>query len=62
VPYARRVFRRRTTLLLAGSVTSAAALALIGLAPNFVAALTLMGLWAVVFAATMPVRRRSSTT
>src|SRR5467141_688935 len=57
VPYAGRVFRRRTTLLLAGSVTSAAALALIGLAPNFVAALALMGLWAVVFAATMPVRQ-----
>src|SRR2546425_3459280 len=57
VPYAGRVFRRRTTLLFAGSVTSAAALALIGLAPNFVAALALMGLWAVVFAATMPVRQ-----
>ena len=57
VPYAGRVFRRRTTLLLAGSVTSAAALALIGLAPNFVAALALMGLWAVVFAATMPIRQ-----
>src|SRR5439155_1556748 len=57
VPYAGRVFRRRTTLLLAGSVTSAAALALIGLAPNFVAALALMGLWALVFAATMPVRQ-----
>jgi MFS family permease len=57
VPYAGRVFRTRTTLLLAGSATSAAALALIGLAQNFVAALTLMGLWAVVFAATMPVRQ-----
>ncbi|HYV86747.1 MAG TPA: MFS transporter [Patescibacteria group bacterium] len=57
VPYAGRFFRRRTTLLVAGSVTSAATLALIGLAPGFVAALTLMGLWAVVFAATMPVRQ-----
>jgi MFS family permease len=57
VPCAGRVFRRRTTLLLAGSVTSAAALALIGLAPRFVAALALMGLWALVFAATMPVRQ-----
>jgi MFS family permease len=57
VPYAGRVFRRRTTLLLAGSATSALALALIGLAPGFVAALALMGLWAVVFAATMPVRQ-----
>jgi MFS family permease len=57
VPHAGRVFRRRTTLLLAGSVTSAFALALIGLARGFVAALALMGLWAVVFAATMPVRQ-----
>ena len=57
VPHAGRVFRRRTTLLLAGSVTSAASLALIGVAPHFVAALALMGLWAVVFAATMPVRQ-----
>jgi MFS family permease len=57
VPYAGRVFRKRTTLLLAGSVTSATALALIGLAPGFVAALALMGLWALVFAATMPVRQ-----
>jgi MFS family permease len=57
VRYAGRVFRRRTRLLLAGSVTSAAALALIGRAPGFVAALALLGLWAVVFAATMPVRQ-----
>jgi MFS family permease len=57
VPHAGRVFRRRTTLLLAGSAASAAALALIGLAPNFAAALALMGLWALVFAATMPVRQ-----
>ena len=57
VRYAGRVFRRRTTLLLAGSVTSAAALALIGRAPGFVAALALLGLWAIVFAATMPVRQ-----
>jgi len=57
VPYAGRIFRRRTTLLLVGSVTSMVALALIGLAPNFAAALTLLGLWALVFAATMPVRQ-----
>jgi MFS family permease len=57
VPYAGRVFRRRTTLLLAGSLTSAAALALLGLAPGFVAALALLSLWAIVFAATMPIRQ-----
>jgi MFS family permease len=57
VPHGGRAFRRRTTLLLAGSVASSATLALIGLAPNLVAALALMGLWAFVFAATMPVRQ-----
>jgi len=55
VPHASRVFSRRTTLLLAGATTSAAALALIGLSRNFVAALALMGVWALVFAAITPV-------
>jgi MFS family permease len=57
VPHAGRIFRRRTTLLVVGSVTSAVALALIGRAPSFVAALALLGAWAIVFAATMPVRQ-----
>jgi MFS family permease len=57
VPYAGRMFRRRTTLLIAGSVTSALALAAIGLAPGFVVALALLGAWAIVFAAVMPVRQ-----
>ena len=55
VPYAPRLFRRRTTLLLIGGVVSAAALLVIGLVPNFAAVLTLLGLWALVFAAIMPV-------
>ncbi|HEV8200503.1 MAG TPA: MFS transporter [Candidatus Polarisedimenticolia bacterium] len=57
VPHAGRMFRRRTTLLIAGSVTSALALAAIGLAPGFVTALALLGAWAIVFAAVMPVRQ-----
>jgi len=57
VPYAHRAFRRRTTVLLFGSVVSAAALALIGLAPNFWVALTLLAVWALVFAGTVPVRQ-----
>jgi len=57
VPYAGRMFRRRTTLLIAGSVTSALALAAIGLAPGFVMALALLGAWAIVFAAVMPIRQ-----
>jgi MFS family permease len=57
VPHVRRVFRRRTSLLLFGSVVSVAALALIGLVSNFWVALGLLGIWAIVFAATLPVRQ-----
>jgi MFS family permease len=57
VPHARKVFRRRTSFLLFGTVMSGAALALIGLTSRFWIALTLMGLWAIVFAAAMPIRQ-----
>ena len=57
VPYVRSVFRRRTSVLLFGLVLSAAALALIGLVSNFWLALSLLGVWAIVFAATLPVRQ-----
>ncbi|HSB60671.1 MAG TPA: MFS transporter [Vicinamibacteria bacterium] len=56
VPHLRRAFHRRTSLLLVGSVASAGALALIGLVSSFAWALVLLAIWAVVFAATMPVR------
>jgi MFS family permease len=56
VPYLRLVFRRRTTLLLAGTVASAAALALIGLRVDFWIALAALAVWAIVFAASIPVR------
>lgn len=55
VPSVPRLFRRRTGVLLAACVTSAIALALVGLVPRFGVVLALMGLWAVVFAATTPV-------
>jgi MFS family permease len=57
VPHADRVFRRRTSLLLAGSLTGTTALALIGLTSSFWAALALLAVWALVFAATVPVRQ-----
>lgn len=57
VPRVAGIFRRRTSVLLAGSVISAVALALIGLAPSFEAALALLAVWALVFAATIPVRQ-----
>lgn len=57
VPYVRKVFERRTSFLLFGTVMSAAALALIGVTSRFWIALTLLGVWAIVFAATMPIRQ-----
>jgi MFS family permease len=57
VPCMRKAFRRRTSLMLFGSVLSAAALAVIGLVSNFWVALSLLGVWAIVFAATLPVRQ-----
>lgn len=55
-PRVGRLFGRRTAVLLVGAVTSAAALLLIGLASAFWQALALLAIWAVVFAATIPVR------
>jgi MFS family permease len=57
VPFVGRIFPRRTSFLLSGTVASAAALALIGLVSSFWLALALLGAWALVFAATTPVRQ-----
>jgi len=56
-PQVRRLFRHRTAVLLVGSVTSAGALLFIGLASAFWMALALLAIWAVVFAAVIPVRQ-----
>ena len=56
VPYARRLFDRRTSFLLFGTVLSAAALALIGVTSLFWVSLALLCVWALVFAAAMPIR------
>jgi MFS family permease len=57
VPYLGHVVRRRTTILIAGAGLGTAALALIGLVPSFWAAIALLVLWGLVFAAVMPVRQ-----
>jgi len=57
VPYLQKAFRRRTSVLLVGAVASAAALALIGMVSSFWVALALFGGWAIVFAASGPVRQ-----
>jgi MFS family permease len=57
VPYARRLFRLRTSLLLFASVATTGALVAIGLVPSFAAALTLLAVWGIVFAGSTPVRQ-----
>ena len=57
VPLAARIFRRRTSVLLFGSIASASALLCIGLARNFWIVLLLLAGWAIIFAATTPIRQ-----
>jgi MFS family permease len=53
----RRLFHRRTSALLAGVLAECALLALLGLTGSFVVAVALLVLWALVFAATFPIRQ-----
>jgi MFS family permease len=57
VPQIGRIFRRRTTLLLAGEVISVLVLAIVGSVPNFWVAVTMLILWGLMFSAMMPVRQ-----
>jgi sugar phosphate permease len=57
VPYLRRVFRRRTHVLLACAALTAASLVLMGLIHHFAVVVALLVLWAVAFAVTTPVRQ-----
>jgi MFS family permease len=56
VPHLRRLFRRRTSMLLAAAALSALMLAAIGLVQQFWVAVAALAVWALMFAATMPVR------
>ena len=57
VPFAGRLFEKRTSLLIAGLTVSSIALLLIALVGNFWLVLILLAVWAIVFAATGPVRQ-----
>ncbi|HWO25367.1 MAG TPA: MFS transporter [Kofleriaceae bacterium] len=57
VPYIRRIFSRRTHVLLACAALTAASLVLMGLVQIFAVVVTLLVLWAVAFAANAPVRQ-----
>jgi MFS family permease len=57
VPRFRKIFSRRTTLLLTASGLSTLVLLIIGLLPHFWIVITLFSAWGILFAATMPVRQ-----
>jgi MFS family permease len=52
-----RVFRRRTSVLLAGSLAGSVVLVTIGLVPTFWTVLALLVLWSLFFSAVAPVRQ-----
>lgn len=56
-PWIRRLFSRRTDALLVATGISVAVLILIGLTSNFLIAIALLVLWALAFAASMPIRQ-----
>jgi MFS family permease len=57
VPWARKVFRRRTSALLFGAAASAGALLWMGLTSSFWTVIAVLAAWALVFAAMMPIRQ-----
>jgi len=57
VPWARKVFRRRTAALLFGSLASACALLVMGVSASFWIVLGVLAVWALVFAAAFPIRQ-----
>jgi MFS family permease len=56
-PRIRRVFRRRTSALIATAGTSTVTLLLIGLIQSFWGVIALTVIWGLMFAATMPIRQ-----
>ena len=56
-PWIRKLFRRRTSALLAAAATSTVALALIGVFDSFWPVVALIVVWGLLFAATQPIRQ-----
>ena len=56
-PWIRKLFKRRTSALLLITAASAVTLALIGLFENLWAAIALIVIWGLLFAASMPIRQ-----
>jgi MFS family permease len=56
-PRIRRVFRRRTSALIATAALGVVVLALMGLLQNFWVVIGLVMIWSLIFAASMPIRQ-----
>jgi MFS family permease len=56
-PWIRKLFHRRTSALITTSALGVAALALIGVIESFWAVIALIVVWALLFAASMPIRQ-----
>jgi MFS family permease len=56
-PWIRRLFRRRTSALIATTIGSVAALVAIGITDVFVAAIGFIVVWALLYAAELPIRQ-----
>jgi MFS family permease len=56
-PRIRRLFRRRTSALIATAALGSLSLALIGVIENFWAVIALISVWGLLFAASMPLRQ-----
>ncbi len=57
VPFVRRMFRRRTDVLIVSGVVSTLALLAIGLTSSFWVAIVLLVIWALSFSAALPMRQ-----
>lgn len=57
VPYASRIFKKRTSFLIAGMIVSVATLVLISTAGSFWIVILLLALWSIVFASVGPIRQ-----
>jgi MFS family permease len=57
VPYVRRLFRRRTAVMLTGTFVSALILMALGLMPNFYLVILMVVIWGLIGAAITPVRQ-----
>jgi MFS family permease len=57
VPYAGRVFAKRTDFFIFGTVLGVIALALIGLLGNFYLVLAVFAIWSVIWSANIPIRQ-----